>query len=150
MAPSMTSVLMGMNNPLSQKPEHALYPYPPGCTGYRIWMMLRTKLPEMTRLEYLRGFERTNLVVGSWSITKARRRAAELPSLYAGRTVVVFGERARAALDLPKKLIHPHEKDGVTWRQLPHPSGLNHWYNDPEHRELAASLLFELYKRGMS
>jgi hypothetical protein len=148
MAPDMRPVLLGMNNPLSQKPEHALYPYPPGCTGHRIWMLLRTKLPDMSRLDYLRGFERTNLVSGPWNMTKARVRAAQLPSLYAGRTVVVLGEKPRVALELPKQLIHPHERDGVTWRQLPHPSGLNLWYNDADNRELAASLLFELYTRG--
>jgi hypothetical protein len=138
-----------MNNPLSTKPGYELFPYPQGCTGYRIWQMLRDRRPDVTRLEYLRGFERANLVNGiKWDRRKAEQAAVNLPSLYRGRTVLVFGDGPRKALRLPKKLIHPVEQDGVTWRQLPHPSGRCHWYNNKECRALAALLLEELYNLG--
>lgn len=146
---SSKAVILGMNNPLSPDPRHALFPHPPGCTGWRIWRMLVSRLPEVTRGQYMRGFERTNLVDSAeWDRETAEQRAAELPSLYAGRTIVVLGDAPRRALGLPKMLIHPLRWRGCEWRQLPHPSGRCCWYNDPECRDLAASLLAELYLRG--
>ena len=149
MARDLRAVLLGMNNPLSVKPEHALYPYPPGCTGHRIFTMLLVKMPDLLRHQYLDGFERVNLVDGKdFSMRLARQKAQEIVDKYQGRTVVVLGASTRAALKLPHKLILPMHRDGVIWRQLPHPSGRNRWYNDARNRELAASLLTELYLRG--
>lgn len=148
MAEDMRSVLLGMNNPLSRRPEHALFPYPPGCTGHRIFEMLSTKIPDIYRKDYLDGFERVNMLTGSWSMRRARERAPELVERFRGRTVVVLGQAPRLALGLPEQLVHPLDRDGVSWRQLPHPSGRNRWYNDPKNREIAASLLAELFLRG--
>jgi hypothetical protein len=107
------------------------------------------KEPEMSRRQYLDGFERVNLVCGrAWDRALAERNASALPSLYAGRIIVVFGEECRRAIGLEKLLVHPIEQHGVTWRQLPHPSGRCTWYNDAEARDLAASLLIELYRGG--
>lgn len=142
------TVLLGMNNPLSLRPEHALFPHPPGCTGHRIYGLLCLKFPDMLRHEYLEGFERVNLVEGHWSMRRARENVPAFVEKYQGRTVLLFGEAVRTALKLPKRLILPLERDGIVWRQLPHPSGRNLWYNDPRSRELAASLLAELYLRG--
>jgi hypothetical protein len=147
----MRAILLGMNNPVSPKPEHALYPYPPNCTGWRLMKLLETRVPGITRYDYLNGFERVNLVNSkTWSKEEARRAAKRLPSLYRGRTIVVLGGAVRDALELPAVLIHPVRKDGCVWRQLPHPSGRCRWYNDPECATLAATLLEELYLRGRS
>jgi len=143
------TVLLGMNNPVSSRPEHALFPYPPGCTGYRVWQLLRTRLPEVSRSDYLSGFDRVNLIHSRrWDKAAALHSARRLPSLYQGRTILVFGAAVRDALDLPAVLIHPVQKDGCEWRQLPHPSGRCRWYNDPDCATLAAALLEELYLRG--
>lgn len=32
-------LIVGMNNPLSATPEHALYPWPRGCAGHRLYEM---------------------------------------------------------------------------------------------------------------
>ena len=145
----MKVILCGMNNPLHSDPRYALFPYPPGCAGWRILELLRIRLPDLTRSQYSRGFERINLVDDMvWDRWKARDKAAQLPSLYRGRTIVLFGDGVRRAVGLPKELIHPIERDGVVWRQLPHPSGRCRWYNDPEARDLASSLLYDMFMEG--
>lgn len=146
-------VLLGMNNPISSRPEYALYPYPPGCTGHRLLRLLQRRLPGVGRREYLAAFDRRNLLHRlTWSRADARRAAEEflevqVPELL-GRTVVVLGDQVRNLLGLEKMLIHPVESHGVTWRQLPHPSGRCLWYNDQHCAELAALLLEELYEQG--
>jgi hypothetical protein len=108
-------VLVGMNNPVSSDPAHALFPHPPGCTGYRLWEMLKTRIPHVTRREYLDAFDRRNVV---------------------GHAVY---NREEALL------LHPQENGGVSWRQIPHPSGRNLWFNDEQNRTLVAMLLEDLY-----
>lgn len=145
-------ILLGMNNPLSSNPRHALFPHPPGCTGWRIWQMLRDFCDEeVTRAQYIAAFDRRNLVDDKvWDRGKALDGVDRLIAAVRRRTVVVFGEAPRVALRLPKLLMHPQIIDGVTWRQLPHPSGRCRWYNDPENRAVAGALLAELYHGGKS
>lgn len=143
----MKPIIIGMNNPLSVAPEHALYPSPPGCSGWRLWMLLRERLPSVRRGDYVRAFDRMNLVVGPWSRAAARERAE---ALVAGgdlreRTVLLLGSEVREAFGLPARLVHPVYSGGFTSRQLPHPSGRNLWYNDPDNRRLAGMVLEELY-----
>lgn len=57
-----------------------------------------------------------------------------------GTTVLVLGEEVRAAFGLPRLLIHPLTRDGVTYRQIPHPSGRTRFYNDPDCRALIKEL----------
>lgn len=136
-----------MNNPVSPLPEHALYPHPPGCTGWRLWDMLQERLPGVTKGQYLRAFDRRNLIDGKeWDAGVAQTRVAQIIGELRGREIVVLGAAPRRALGLPELLIHPLQWQGSTWRQLPHPSGRNHWYNDPTCRTLAACLLAELYE----
>jgi len=147
----MKAVLLGMNNPVSSNPKFALYPYPPGCTGARILKLLQRRLPDVGRREYLEAFDRTNLLSKLvWNKREAQDAAITFlkdvaPGLR-GRTVVVFGAEVRKLLGLEEKLIEPIEMEGVVYRQLPHPSGRNYWYNVPECADLAAILLEELYE----
>jgi hypothetical protein len=139
-----------MNNPVSSRPEHALFPYPPGCTGWRVLRLLQTRLPSVTRGQYLAAFDRRNLLDAKvWMADDAREAARHFLDLdvplLAGRTVLVFGAQPRRLLGLPPLLVHPQELRGVTWRQLPHPSGRCRWYNDRRHAAAAALLLEELY-----
>jgi hypothetical protein len=139
-------ILIGMNNPVYPgQPEFALYPYPPGCTGERIWEMINERTP-LSKQEYLRAFDRRNLVdSGDWRPGEAADRAAELLPDLRGREIVLLGSQVRRAFGLPALLIHPLRWRGVRWRQIPHPSGRNLWYNDPTCRALVAMLLSELY-----
>src|SRR5258708_2762507 len=100
-------VLIGMNNPISSRPEYVLWPDPPGCTGWRLWKMLHDR-NECTKRDYLRAFTRLNLVTGQrWDATSGRRAARLLRVELRGRVVVLLGQEVRAAFGIPRLLIHP-------------------------------------------
>jgi hypothetical protein len=144
----MRPVLIGMNNPISSAPEHALFPYPPGCTGHRLLEMLQSRVPGATRREYLARFDRRNVVYGPlFDKQIARDGAAGLYSEFfgSGRTIVLLGADTAAAFGIPRLLIHPQIIGGSTWRQIPHPSGRNLWFNDKQNRLLVAMLLEDLF-----
>jgi len=141
-------VLIGMNNPISGDPKHALFPYPPGCTGHRLLTMLQSRLPGVSRRQYLERFDRRNVVsMRSFDAKLAREGAAKLDHEFfgSGRTIVLLGNDTVAAFGHPRLLIHPQVIGGSTWRQIPHPSGRNFWYNDQTNVDLVASLLEDLY-----
>jgi hypothetical protein len=155
-------LLIGMNNPVSLRPGHELYPLPEGCTGNRLWKMLNERTGA-TITDYIRTFERRNLVRGMhYDRQRARARAFEMWQELkgSGRTVVLLGAAVREAFDyvakgqcgilqgetgIPPLLVHPQEAGGCTWRQIPHPSGRNLFYNEPKNREVVALLMEELY-----
>lgn len=141
-------LLIGINNPVSSEPEHVLFPYPPGCTGHRILQMLQSRMPDITRRQYLQRFERRDLVpfkVVDMSVAKASAARIQKELWGTGRTVVLFGEEVRKAFGHPRLLLHPQLIGGATWRQVPHPSGRNQWYNEQANRDLVAMLLEDLY-----
>lgn len=163
----MKPILVGMNNPISTRPGHELYPAPEGCTGHRLWQMLHARTGA-SRVQYLDSFERRNLVRGrEWDRVAARARAYEVVQELrdSGRTVVLLGQSVREAFDyvlknngldtwaipcgdpagIPPVLVHPRVRAGVTWRQIPHPSGRNLWYNEEENRKIVELLMEELY-----
>jgi hypothetical protein len=144
----MKPVLIGINNPVSTAPGHELYPLPVGCTGHRLWRMLAERLPHVTARDYREAFDRRNLVRGLVVTRQVAQHNASLifAELWgSGRTVVLLGRDVQKAFGHPPLLLHPQVIGGCTWRQLPHPSGRNPWYNDPEHRRLAGVLMEELY-----
>jgi hypothetical protein len=136
-----------MNNPVSTAPEHALYPYPPGCTGHRLLEMLQTRV-DIGRREYLERFDRRNVVNSKlFDKAMARKGAADLFNEFfgSGRTIVLLGADTVAAFNIPRLLIHPQIVGGCTYRQIPHPSGRNLWYNDEQNKLLVSMLLEDLY-----
>ena len=101
---------------------------------------------EVSKSQFVRAFDRRNLIdAREWSAGEARERADATIESLRGREVVVLGASTRKIIGLPELLIHPLIWRGATWRQLPHPSGRNLWYNDPTCRMLASVLLAELY-----
>ncbi len=142
------TVIVGMNNPLSTNPSMALYPAPVNCAGWRLWQMLAERCGASSE-DYRRGFDRRNLLPTQHWDRRASRAAAEemLPQLV-GRRVVLLGAEVRAAFRLPPVLVVPVSDRGVTWRQLPHPSGRCRWYNDPKNRAVAGALLEEELRAG--
>jgi hypothetical protein len=140
-------ILVGMNNPLSIAPGYELFPAPRGSAGHRLWSMLHARTGAF-RQQYLDAFERKNLVRGlEYNKQEARLRAGALAHELrdSGRTVVLLGQDVRRAFGHPEHLLHPQEIDGCTWRQVPHPSGKSHWYEELENRKLVELLLEELY-----
>jgi hypothetical protein len=144
------TILLGMNNPVSTKPGHELYPWPEGCTGYRLHAMLSELDPAITRSAYLRMFDRRNLLRGPWTAEGGRRVAARLRGELESRrdlNVVVLGADVWRALGLDRRtelLSHCQELTGPVWWRVPHPSGRNLWYNAECNRVRVARLLLQL------
>lgn len=142
------TVIIGMNNPLRPRsPEYALYPAPVNCAGWRLWKMLWART-SVTEEEYVERFDRRNLLqTREWKAARARDAAVALEPELLGRRVVVLGTAVRDAFRLPPVLVKPVSLRGITWRQLPHPSGRCRWYNDPKNRAVAGLLLEEEFRR---
>ena len=156
-------LLVGLHNPLSPEPEFALYPLPERGTGGRIADMLR---PDFTRSEYLRAFDRVNLlehderVSGKeYAARLQRARVRLIEHVVAGRyqTLVLFGADVWGAVAPVARPARPQwlrwdnldvVDRGVGWRvrflTLPHPSGRNLWYNNSANRAAASRALREL------
>lgn len=135
-------LLVGEDNPLSDAPEHALYNYPPACSG---WRLQRTILG-LDDETYL-ALDRTNLCVGGWRAPKALVRAMQLtqPST-PFRVIVALGAKVNGAFRRALRLetLAPF----TVWRDesavcetpglapltivaLPHPSGRCTAWNNP-------------------
>lgn len=157
----MKTILLGMNNPQSEKPEHALYPYPAGCAGYRLWTMLQEASVEsglrmIDRAAYMKGFDRMNLLNSrEWSAKDARASATELAPTLDGRRVVICG--MKTAKTLLRGLSDEqwgvwYECAGLEFKfdycVIPHPSGRCREYNDLEMRREVGELLLKEYLRG--
>ena len=135
--------IVGMNNPLSRLPEHALWPDPSGCTGWRLWQMTAARTGA-TAGDYLRAFHRYNLVVGRhWNAADARANWQILwPHLEQSfDRVVLLGNAVRQTARVP--LDNFAVSPGFVC--IPHPSGLNRWYNEQRNRELVELVMEELY-----
>lgn len=145
----MKPVLIGIHNPVSTQPGYELYPLPVGCTGHRIWQMLAGFDPGITQRGYRDTFDRRNLCVGVISKRAAREAAERIRAeLYgSGRSVVLLGRDVQNAFGVQPSAPAAAQTtvERITWYQVPHPSGRNHWYNDPENRRLVSGLLGKLY-----
>ena len=141
-------LIVGMNNPISTNPKHALWPDPVNCTGWRLWKLLEARTGA-TAEQYTQAFDRTNMVIGNWD------RGAALEWWVQSRdrireeydVCLLLGAATRAAAEmtqLPDLCI----RGGIA--TLPHPSGLNRWYNNHVNRAAAEILLEELYTRATS
>lgn len=144
-------LLIGMNNPISDDPAHALYPVPKGSAGHRLWQMM----PEgTTRKAYIEAFDRVNLLPGrEWDPALAKEIGPSFWISLADRPgmIVVLGKSVREALGLPPAeacIPMASIQGGRTWNwvAVPHPSGMNRWYNYPKNVALVRGLLADLMK----
>lgn len=139
--------LIGMNNPYSDNPRRALWPDPPNCTGWRVWKMLEARTGA-TQTDYLRAFHRYNLVLsGHWHSGDAARRWHQIqPELSQNfDTLVLLGKSVQRAAGVMCG-------DVLVTRGLvciPHPSGLNRWYNSDVNRQTVEVILEELYTEAV-
>lgn len=132
----MKPVLVGEANPYGGRSALALWPDPPGSAGHRLCF----KILGMTKMEYLRTFDRVNLCPRAWSIQAARITAAYLkgtraPLILCGakvcqafgvdfapfRTYLARRTTEDAAAMLPGTLV----------AIIPHPFGLSRLWNLP-------------------
>lgn len=156
-------MLIGMNNPLSMDPRHALYPHPPGCAGWNLHRKMDQAMePEggFPRHEYVDIFDRVNLVRGDWNDGKAVSKAAQLikdamkEDGIGRRNVVLLGSKVLrsfrvAGVDLEDKpqfvWTDPKiPKARNLWAHIPHPSGRSRAWNDPAVRDSAMSFFKHL------
>lgn len=146
--PDTRPVLVGMNNPISRHPSHALYPSPVNCTGWRVWQLLQGADPSISDEQYLLGFDRRNVLSArTWSAREARAAGAELMDEISGRTIVVLGVETCRALGLPRSPWAEWASHGATrCVLLPHPSGRCREYNEPSMRARAGAVLLEAYR----
>lgn len=138
--------LFGENNPYQNNAEdgqrYAMYPEPPESAGGRLCNLILG----MTERDYLRAFERRNLLhQPKWSAPTAREAATALAAeamkgeqavlaLLLGRKVweAFFTPRLAHLAWMPLKKVGKPVGDGaLLWcLALPHPSGLNRHWND--------------------
>lgn len=96
------------------------------------------------RALYMRRTERYNVLnARAWDPVAARDVSEDLWSRLEDRTVLVLGQEVRRVLWLPESepLVWRSDR-GVRWCMVPHPSGLNRWYNEQLNR-LAVGLRLE-------
>jgi len=132
-------LLIGESNPYSRDPSHALLPWPVNASGGRL-----ARLLHLTDREYLRAFDRMDLLPGPrWSIVEARRAAALVVQrrpegaiiLLGTKVAAAFAREAGAALTLWGRV--------GRYVVAPHPSGLNRIWHDPEAPARLRALLAE-------
>ena len=142
-------VIIGMNNPHSTDPDHALTPHTEGTTGWRLWVMLASVTPVSSE-GYMRRFERINLLnETSWDPIRAGHGSQDLWTSLRGRTVLVLGAATRNVLWLvPRPPLLWSESRGVRWCFVPHPSEFNRWYESELNRVMVGLRLEDLYFSG--
>ena len=131
----MRPLLVGESNPYSLDPRHALLPWPTGAAGDRLRSILG-----LTERQYLRAFDRANLVLGErWSLPAAREGAAHLMRQRPTTApIVLLGRRVAAAFGASD--YRSFTTCGRLYL-LPHPSGRCLAWNEPGAAQRARDLL---------
>lgn len=133
-------LLLGEDNPQSIRPEFALWNDPPNCAGERLQRLILALEPRT----YLACW-RTNLCSPRWSAPRARERAAELlVGDHPWTTIVLLGRNVASATATGLAL-EPFTSvalpDGRFVISIPHPSGRNLVWNDPDARARARAMV---------
>lgn len=142
--------LVGESNPYQgpdDDPEHTydLYPAPDGSSGQRLCQVILG----LSRRDYLRLFQRRDLLAERWSVPAARASARDLLARSGRSTLVLLGGKVCAAFGVP---FHPFTygaaSDGRAVAILPHPSGLSRAWNGPGAYGRARRLVLPLVGRA--
>jgi hypothetical protein len=140
---------VGEQNPHGADPAFALYPLPERATGGRLAAILG-----MTASQYLRTFDRANLLDPGvrWRAMDARIAAHRLPH----DRRILLGRRVAEAHGVQFDCFEPYEIAlGRSDRPaivlvLPHPSGLNRMWNDPDNLRRARETVTEFLETQCS
>jgi hypothetical protein len=135
--------ILCLNCPYNTDPDYALFTSPRGGAGHRLWSMVN----EITGIDcnqWLLRTQRVNLLTDTALPrdyrSAARRRGQFLAPLVRGRVVVLLGADVATAVG--------HDAEPFVWSRswisIPHPSGRNHYYNDPVRRAAAGLLLADV------
>lgn len=146
-------VIIGMNNPESDDPAHALWTQPAGCTGHRLWRMA-TARTGISEEQWLAATDRRNLCIGEWDLRRAWAQADAWREELRSRTVLMLGVEVMLAMresgiGTPgsEHLMYFHWREDVDWCLLPHPSGLNRVWNQHVHVVAAEMLLEDIIRQ---
>lgn len=128
-------VLVGEANPYSDDPTDALYHLPRGAAGDR----LREHLG--LRDATYAAIAKVNLCGREWSRDEARASVARVLATY--DVVVALGRRPSLALTegVMVPFFHTVRSRGRVVVTLPHPSGLNREWNEPDARARARAVM---------
>lgn len=145
----MKFVVVGMNNPLFEDPRRALWPQPDGCTGHRLWLMAAARTG-VTQEEWVDMTDRRNLCTGEWIFEAGRLQARMWTAELHTRTTVLLGSDVARCFPSTGMLcqwarpIGTPPRAAPPWIHIPHPSGMNRWYNDPANKACVEVLLGDL------
>jgi len=142
----MKPLLIGQAPGPNTDPDMPLAPFPRSSAGGRL-----AEFAELTPMEYLQLFDRTNLLQAfpgrtkrddKWPAGHASIAAAAMKPLLGGRTLILVGRNVAEAFGYPAQHLDFHEwffdpKWQYKVSVVPHTSGRSHWYRRPENMELA-------------
>lgn len=141
-------VVVGQTNPYGGDRKYALYPYPMGSAGRRLYDLAADALGASSGVvvrpwQWVALTDRHNLCAGPWSDPAAREAAAALRQVIGSRPVVLLGRRVADAWFMGLYLSPPlYEPLGAT-RIIPHTSGKNRAWADPQTYLAARAALAE-------
>lgn len=131
-------LLVGEDNPRSQDPRLALYPYPTGGAGGRL-----AKILGLTPTKYMQTFDAVNLCNGSWELDDACFMADMLEEEHGNDVLVLLGSKVCRAFHVEFKPFTVVKSEYKKLVILPHPSGRCRIWNDRKSRGLARKALRE-------
>lgn len=141
----MTSfVIVGMN---STSTDNALVPDKPNSSAQRMINIVNEFFPgSMDHKRWLK-FDRKNvLTYPVWDLKRAKKSAVELRPYLEDKNVLILGRETMRALGLFYRSSNigwwQRGPKGMHFCNMPHPSGLNRYYNDPDMRKKLADILY--------
>lgn len=127
---------------VGQAPSRTSDPAAPlsGPVGQRVRRLLKLSDEEWARAFKANAVERFPGKLGrgdAFPLARARREVARLSDDLAGRLVFVLGKRTAKALGVEPTFLQLSRGPRFDSIVVPHPSGVNRWWNDPANRRRA-------------
>lgn len=153
---SKSPILVGISNPWSSLPEHVLSPLAdrPNCTGSRLLRLIQLHKKNYWSNDFLDDFpERFNLDDVGWDIIyeyETPRNFVLLGKVVAKAIIRDDKEvdRLWRYLDEKPPAFSIHVPSGHVCNHgiyvIPHPSGINRWYNDGNNKRAVGSFLWNM------
>lgn len=80
-------------------------------------------------------------------MAEAKRAASDLLPRLVGKRVLVVGQGTARAMGLDPRPLAWRAGFGFRYAVLPHPSGVNHWWNSAENRDAAGAFMRRVGRR---